>query len=348
MDPSEKDALMYVPNAGLTLMEQMGMSCKTCRFTRTDGTHLGTGSMPLPDSMSEFNRIEQFAKINRPPAIKYADLEAAVNSTIKYNLLPMKVQADYIPVTGSSVLTRITIQFERKDLQFKQKEGISTASVNVYGRITSMSRRPVDHFEEDLEVPVPTEMLQQAMVGSDIWGTARPLKPGRYRLTIVAADRVGGNKTTFEMPLEVPQLMEDTLSASSLILADTIENVDTRTIGTGMFVIGGAKVRPKMDSTFKRSEKLGIYVQFYNFEVDELTRKPNGVVELEVSKKGSAEKIVAQSEDVSKQPGGASQMIIQKRLPLAGFDPGEYTVTVKVTDKKKNQTVTKSAPFTIT
>ena len=36
-----------------------------------------------------------------------------------------------------------------------------------------------------------------------------------------------------------------------------------------MFVIGGAKVRPQMDSTFKRSEKLGIYVQFYNFEVDE-------------------------------------------------------------------------------
>jgi GWxTD domain-containing protein len=32
MDPSEKDALLYVPNAGLTLMEQMGMSSKTDRF----------------------------------------------------------------------------------------------------------------------------------------------------------------------------------------------------------------------------------------------------------------------------------------------------------------------------
>ena len=73
-----------------------------------------------------------------------------------------------------------------------------------------------------------------------------------------------------------------------------------------------------------------------------------GASSTEVSKKGSKEKIVSQSEDVSKQPGGASQMIIQKRLPLAGFDPGEYTVTMKVTDKKRNQTVTKSAPFTIT
>src|SRR5580658_6916432 len=82
MDPSEKDALLYVPGAGLTMMEQMGMSCKACRFTRTDGTHLGTGSMPLPDSMSEFNRLETFAKLSAPPATKYKELEAAVSSSI--------------------------------------------------------------------------------------------------------------------------------------------------------------------------------------------------------------------------------------------------------------------------
>src|SRR5690242_21907215 len=42
MDPSEKDALLYVPGAGLTMMEQLGLSDKTQRFNNTDGTHLGT------------------------------------------------------------------------------------------------------------------------------------------------------------------------------------------------------------------------------------------------------------------------------------------------------------------
>ena len=105
MDPSEKDALLYVPGAGLTLYEQMGLACKSQRFTRTDGTHLGTGNMPLPASMNEFNRLEQFTNLQKPPAIKFKDLEALVTSTIKYNLLPMKVRADYIPITESSVLT---------------------------------------------------------------------------------------------------------------------------------------------------------------------------------------------------------------------------------------------------
>ena len=170
MDPSEKDALLYVPGAGLTLCEQMGQCDKTHRFSRTDGTHLGTGNpQPYRPSMNEFTRLEQFAKLQAPPPVKFKDLEAAVNSTIKYNLLPMKVRADFIPVTAISVLTNITIQFERKDLQFKQKEGVSKATVNIYARITSMSRRPVNWFEDVVTVEVPTDLLQQAVKGPSIY-----------------------------------------------------------------------------------------------------------------------------------------------------------------------------------
>jgi GWxTD domain-containing protein len=49
-DPEEKDALLYVAGAGLTLFEELGLAKKSDRFTRTDGTHLGTGTMPLPDN----------------------------------------------------------------------------------------------------------------------------------------------------------------------------------------------------------------------------------------------------------------------------------------------------------
>src|SRR5579871_4394839 len=120
MDPSEKDALLYVPNAGLTMSEQMGMSNKTDRFNRTDGTHLGVGTQPLPASMNEFERLEQFAKLQKPPAVKFKDLDAVVSSNIRYNTLPLKVQADYMRVTDSTMLTSITVQLQRKYLQFQQ------------------------------------------------------------------------------------------------------------------------------------------------------------------------------------------------------------------------------------
>src|ERR1700758_2427565 len=72
MDPSEKDALLYVPGAGLTMAEQMGMSCKVARFQRTDGTHLGTPiGGGLPANMNEFERLELYAKVQKPPAVKF-------------------------------------------------------------------------------------------------------------------------------------------------------------------------------------------------------------------------------------------------------------------------------------
>jgi GWxTD domain-containing protein len=347
MDPSEKDALTNVPGAGLTMYEQLGLANKTDRFTRTDGTHLGTGNMPLPAKMNQFDRLQQYADLQKPPTVKFKDLEAVVSSSIKYNLLPMKVRADYIPVTEASVLTNITIQFDRKDLQFKQKEGLSQAAVNIYARITTMSRRPVNWFEEVVTVDVPTELLQQAVNGSSIYQKSIPLQPGRYRLNVVAKDVVGGNMTNYEQAIDVPHMDEDQLSTSSLILADLIEKVPDKSIGTGQFVIGTSKVRPRMSEIFHRDEKMGIYLQLYNFQVDEAQKKPDGVVEYQLFKNGKAEPILEFSEDVSAISGGASQIVVEKVLPLQNLEPGQYTLKMKVVDKRRNQTVTPSATFTV-
>src|ERR1700741_4395737 len=80
MDPSEKDALLYVPGAGLTMMESMGLASKTDRFTRSDGTHLGTSLGGTPASLNEFTRLELYAKVQRPPEVTYKELEALVTS----------------------------------------------------------------------------------------------------------------------------------------------------------------------------------------------------------------------------------------------------------------------------
>src|SRR5882762_1550455 len=182
MDPSEKDALLMVPNAGLTMMEQMGLASKTDRFNRTDGTRLGEAFGGTPSKMNQFERLEQFAKLQKPPVIKFKDLEAAVNSVIKFNILPMQVHADFFPLTESSVLTNITVQFENKDLQFQAKEGVQKAVVNLYGRITSMARRVINVFEEPVTVDSPAELLQEMSKRSSIYQKTVPLAPGLYRL----------------------------------------------------------------------------------------------------------------------------------------------------------------------
>ena len=349
MDPSEKDALLYVPGAGLTMMEQMGMSSKNDRFNRTDGTHLGVPFGAETEKMNQFNRLEQFAKLQRPPAVKFKDLEAAVNSRISYNILPMKVRADFFPLTEASVLTFITLQFDNKDLQFHAKDGVQKAAVNIFGKVSTMTRRIVTNFEDTVEVTSPAEYLQQTAQRKSIYNKSVPLAPGTYRLNVVAKDVVGGNLNSYEVALVVPRMDGEKLTASNIVLADLIEHVPTKSIGMGQFVIGTSKVRPRVDDIFKRDEKMGIYFKIYNFGTDGENRIPEGEVSYEVTKNGTNEKIFETTEDVSKIPGAsANQVTIEKLLPLKDLLPGQYTLRVKITDKFRKQVLTPSAQFTVT
>jgi len=349
MDASEKDALTYVPGAGLSLMEQMGLSDKSARFNNTDGTHNPMAMGGQTSATNEFDRLDQFTKLQKPPTIKFKDLEATVTSHISFNILPMKAQADYFPVTDASVLTNVTLQFENKDLQFQAKDGVQKAVVNIYGRITTMTRRVVNVFEDTVTVDAPTAMLAAYAQRKSIYQKTVPLNPGTYRLNVVAKDIVSGNVNNYEVALNVPHLDPDKLTSSTLVLADLIEKVPTKSIGTGQFVIGSSKVRPRLGDVFKQDEKMGIYLKLYNFEGDEKTHKPAGQVDYEVVKNGSTQAVLSFSEDLGQIAGAsASQVTIEKLLPLKNLAPGQYTIRVKVTDKNRNQVLTPSAQFTVT
>ena len=86
-----------------------------------------------------------------------------MHSKITFNILPMKLRADYIPLTESTVLTSITIQFENKDLNFQAKDGVQKATVNLYGRITTLSRR----WSTGSRIPLLSNPLRDASEGDE-------------------------------------------------------------------------------------------------------------------------------------------------------------------------------------
>jgi len=328
-------------------MEQMGMASKTDRFSRTDGTRLGTSPTGQTANMNQFERLEQFAKLQKPPVVKFKDLEASVNSTIKFNILPIQVHADYFPLTESSVLTNITIQLENKDIQFQQKDGVQKGVVNMYGRITTMARRVANVFEDTVTVDSPPEFLAEQMKRSSIYQKSIPLSPGTYRLNVVVRDVVGGNMNNYELALNVPHFDFEKLTASTLVLADQIEKVPTKSIGTGQFVIGSTKVRPRITNVFRRDEKMGIYMKAYNFGADE-KQKLSGTVEYQIVKAGTADKVLEHSQTLASIPGAStSQVTLEQVLPLQGLQPGKYTLKIKVTDDIKKQSLTPDANFTV-
>ncbi len=350
MDPSEKDALLHVPNAGLTMAEQMGLSTKADRFSRTDGTRMGSPVGGFQGMRyNQFERLQLYAAVQKPPEIKFKDLEAVVDSTIEYNTLPYTVDVQYVKITSENVLAGITVQLQNKDLVFKQEEGLHKAVVNIYGRITTVTRRLAAVFEDPVTIAATTERLAGEAERSSVYQKALPLAPGMYRLELVVKDVVGETMSTRRMALHVPAYDDEKLTSSSLILADKIERVPTRSLGTGQFVIGSSKVRPRINDEFGQDERLGIYMQVYNLGEDEATSQPKGTISYQVARLDKPNELLLDfTEDISQIRGASPrQVVIEKLLPLQTLDPGEYRLSLKVSDGVKNETITPSATFKI-
>ncbi|MGB6960760.1 MAG: GWxTD domain-containing protein [Candidatus Acidiferrum sp.] len=345
MDPSEKDALLHVPGAGLSLLESMGLASKTDRFTRSDGTNLPTAMGGTPASMDEFNRLDLYAKVQRPPEVKFKDLEAIVTARIVRDQLHFMWRTDFMKVTNDTVLVPITIQVPNGQLNFQSKDGIHSATMNVFGRVSTLTGRVVQTFEEPVSKDFPDSLFQQSLKLQSIYQKALPLRPGLYRLDIVIKDVQSGNVGVVNTRLAVPRYGDDKLDSSTLILADQLQHVPANQIGAGQFVLGSTKVRPRLDSDFNSDSRLGIYLQVYNLTPDEKTHKSNATFVYTV-KKGSAQ--VMQFKETSaemKQTG--DQVTIERWLPLSTLSPGKYTIEINATDAISNQSISKSADFTV-
>jgi hypothetical protein len=89
-------------------------------------------------------------------------------------------------------------------------------------------------------------------------------------------------------------------------------------------------------------------MQFYNFAPDEKTNKPDGAIEYIVNKIGAKDSLFDVTEDLSQVPyASANQVTVEKLLPLKTLGPGVYTLTVKATDKRANQTVQQQEKFIV-
>src|ERR1700720_423578 len=155
MDPSEKDALTHVPGAGLSQMESMGLASKADRFTRSDGTNLPTTMGGTPASMNEFTRLEAYANAFKPPVVKFKDLEAIVTSRIVRDQVHFNWRTDFLKVTNDTVLVPVTVQIPNTQLSFQSKEGVHSATINIFGRVSTLTGRVVQTFEDSVSRDFP-------------------------------------------------------------------------------------------------------------------------------------------------------------------------------------------------
>ena len=355
IDRGEKDALSHVPGAGLTQWEEMGQAKKADRF-KGGFENLGTGPLSSGEQGKEFDRIELAAKLFAPPPVKFKDLDNFISEhkLISGPIFPFDVRTDFVKVTDNTVLVPVTLQIKNRDVTFVTKDGVAKGVVNILGKVTTITHKTVQTFEDTVEVEQPAELLEKSLDRQSVYWKALPLVPGLYRLDIAIKDVNNPDHIgLYGRALEVPEFHDEKLATSSLILADQMNPVDSHSIGSGNFVIGNTFIRPRVSAnpgtpvSFSRDQQLNFWMQVYNLGINETTKSNEAEVTYQIIDAVNGNVIFEKQLDSKELGAHSDQMTVEKTLPVAGLQPGKYKVLIKVNDEISKQVIAQSAPFVV-
>ncbi|HKF48576.1 MAG TPA: GWxTD domain-containing protein [Terracidiphilus sp.] len=356
IDRGEKDALAKVPGMGLTQYEEMHSAKKSDRFAGSGLETLGLGPMSSSNNSKQFDRLELAAKLFAPPPIKFKDLDAFVS---EHKILtgppfPFDVRTDFVKVTDKTVLVPVTIQIRNRDITFTTKNGVSTGIVNILGKVTTITHKTVQTFEDTVEVEQPAELLEKTLDYKKIYWKALPLLPGLYRLDIAIKDVNNPDHIgVYARSLNVPEYQDEKLGTSSLILADKITSVDSHSIGEGNCVIGNTKICPRVTSgpaspvTYTRNQDLAFWMQVYNLGIDDASKSNSAKVTYQIIDTSNNNVLLEKTLDSKDLGSHSDELTVEKTLPIGGLQPGKYKVTIKVNDEISKQEIAQSAPFVV-
>jgi GWxTD domain-containing protein len=328
MDPTEKDALAHTP---------MGQPPNS-RFM---------------DNSRRFEDLERFVDVTRAPKIRFPDLYEIVTHKINVNLMPFDVLASFIKVTSDTVMMPITIQIKNRDITFANSNGVERGTVNIFGRLTTLSGRVAQTFEDTVQVDVPHELLADATDNSSVYWKALPVYSGHYLLEVVIKDVNGDRAGTWRHSIEVPDYAEDRLATSSLIVADKMEPVASKIVGSSNFVIGDTYLRPRVPSAagqpawFRRDQKIAFWMQVYNLALDQKTHRPSATVEYDIVSQATTKSVLRSQQSTAEMGNIADQITLQKTLSAKELQPGVYKLRIKVSDSVSGQTVEPETTFAV-
>jgi GWxTD domain-containing protein len=341
-NPDEKDALLHVPGAGLTLAEQMGLANKGDRVANIGGIGMPNYQR---EQDSPFSRLQILADLSRAPQIKFNDLASAVNTPIiEDNPLNFDVRVDYFRQSDERVITAFTIQTDNSNLVFKDSGGVQQAQLNIFGRITHVSGRRAGIFEDPVITRATAEELSETKALKSAYQKAVALPPGYYKLDVIVRDVESGATGVRHVQVAVPKYDSAKLSTSTLVLATKLESLGDQP-AVGMFTIGNVKVIPNVSGTFHRGSPVGVYMQIYNAGIDQTTLRPSVDVEYALMKDGK--ELGKQAEDWRGNSDAGQRLTLARLIDTRQLNPGDYMLEVRIRDHVSGQALKQEAKFSV-
>ncbi len=261
---------------------------------------------------------------------KELQLEQELASELPTTDLQLYLGAAYFRLESNKFYVSISLVVPGSQIPFTRNSDRDKATLDVIGIVTDSERHPVTRIRDTVKLAVNASAeVQKKNVQYD---TGLSLPPGKFHLKFVVRENQTGRMGSFETDLDVPDLKQEHLKMSSVVLAS---QVDPAKKGSTLnpLVRDGLEIIPSVTHVFSSAQHLRLYYEVY--EPGRVGTSGHGIHLVSSVALFRGKSKVFESAPVELTELTASDRragVFQLDLSLSGIAPGFYTCQVNVVD----------------
>ena len=348
LSSQEKDALLLMPGmGGETHWEQEGLQTRGERVRSMDllrPTGLRQGAIPL---RSPFETVERYFQLTHRRGIPGSKLKEIVTLQLSYQTLPYRHRLDTHWISEALSLSSLTLFIRKQDLTFTPwANDLLRAKVTVYGQVETLSQEVVFTFEDELTSDIERSMEVREREKIFHYQKRIPLRPGRYKLTLVVKDSESGHMGTSRILLVAEGTGEE-FGASNVIVFDRVFFTDGQPDLTQPFnYLGGVKLYPSVDNAFSKERPLYAYLEVYNPAEDQSSGSPDVMLKYAIRPEDSEQ---VSFTDISKRTGASygNRLVVVQPISLRDLEPGRYELEFRAEDLIGGKTIARTTQLEV-
>lgn len=260
-----------------------------------------------------------------------AQLAQQLDSELPVTDLPLYLSAAYFRLNAGKFYLPISLVVPGSQISFSRNSDKDKATLDILGTVTDDGHHPITRIRDTVKLAV--EAAAEVRKKNVQYDTGVSLPPGKYHVKFVVRENETGRMGSFEAELEVPDLTQQHLKMSSVVLASQVE-MAKKVSTINPLVQGGSEIVPNVTHVFSSKGHMRLYYEVYEPGRSGSAQKSSIHLTSSVALFRGRNKVFESAPVELTELNAADRKagVFQLDLPLAGIAPGFYTCQVNVVD----------------
>ena len=311
------------------------------------GLSLGQGAGAALDPSAlrfYFDNLENIAEAMRNPFENLDKLRGIVTTQVSTNLIPLRPEFFFFKGLEKTVHVPIVVDIPYAALTPKELEDASSTSLTLLLQVQNSAGQVLFEKSRDLDSRYTAAEWDSLKDGSFQLQTSLSLalQPEDYKIQLLVVDNISGKVGRAQPSIRLPDYETPELGLSDVLLA--AQTPDERKGDPQDASQVPERPLREIRRAFRPGEEMKVYFEVYNLTLPGGNGLNDLTVEYAFLRDGLA---LVRVPPERTAPANEKDCRVQTSFRLKNFEPGSYTLEVKVTDGHTGRSRTKAVAFSV-